>query len=213
MSNGWLKTAVFDLVLNLKVSKLKTNLQWTSVVYLVSLGDGVLDACCGLHVVRHGLIHRRGRSRGQDAMLENLRVASEAPLLGRKNRFLILQSPLHYELILGGAERPADKEHMDPISHWQASVRLSEYIKSASWFHSILCWGAYGSHFLFFFTSTVNLWIYTVPASHFGCLAWEENYSMVSDHIANETLNAFSCTKTPEGWQRSMGPYWFTNFW
>lgn len=73
---------------------------------LVSLGDGVLDACCGLHVVSHGLIHSWGWSRGQDTMLESLRVAREAPLLGRKNRFLILQSPLHYELILVRAERP-----------------------------------------------------------------------------------------------------------
>lgn len=73
---------------------------------LVSLGDGVLDACCGLHVVGHGLIHSWSRGRGQDTMLESLRVASEAPLLGRKNRFLILQTALHYELILVRAARP-----------------------------------------------------------------------------------------------------------
>ena len=78
--------------------------------YLVSLWDGVLDACCGLHVVRHGLIHSWGWGRGQDTMLESLGVASEAPLLGRKNRFLILQSPLHYELILVRAERPGNTE-------------------------------------------------------------------------------------------------------
>lgn len=130
---------VFDPVFTLKHSKLKTNLQWTSRAYLVSLGDGVLDACCGLHVVRHGLIHSWGWSRGQDTMLESLRVASEAPLLGRKNRFLILQSPLHYELILTRAERPGNKEHMDPISHWQISVKLSESIKSASLFYAIIC--------------------------------------------------------------------------
>lgn len=104
----------------------------TSGAYLVSLGDGVLDACCGLHVVRHGLIHSWGWSRGQDTMLESLGVASEAPLLGRKNRFLILQSPLHYELILVRAERPGDTEHMDLISHWQIFVKLSENIKSFS---------------------------------------------------------------------------------
>ena len=90
-------------------------MQWTGRAYLVSLGDGVLDACCGLHVVGHCLIHSRGRGRCQDPMLESLRVASEAPLLGRKNRFLILQSPLHYELILVRAERPADKKHMEII--------------------------------------------------------------------------------------------------
>lgn len=73
---------------------------------LVSLWDRVLDASCGLHVVRYGLIHSWGWSWGQDTMLESLCVASEAALLGRKNRFLILQSPLHYELILVRAERP-----------------------------------------------------------------------------------------------------------
>lgn len=101
-------------------------------MYLVSLGDGVLDACCGLHVVGYSLIHCRGWSRGQDTMLESLCVASEAPLLGRKNRFLILQSPLHCELILVRAERPGYEEHMDLISHWQISVKLSESIKSAA---------------------------------------------------------------------------------
>lgn len=77
-----------------------------SAAYLVSLGDGVLDAGGGLHVVRHSLIHSWGRSRGQDTVLERLCAASEAPLLGRKNCFLILQSPLHYELILVRAQRP-----------------------------------------------------------------------------------------------------------
>lgn len=91
-------------------------------MYLVSLGDRVLDTCCWLHVVRDGFIHGGGRSRGQDAMLKRLRVASEAPLLGRKNCFLILQSPLHYELILVRAQRPADKEHTDPFSRHQISA-------------------------------------------------------------------------------------------
>lgn len=94
-------------------------------MYLESLGDGVLDACCGLHVFGHGLIHSRSWSRGQDAMLESLCVASEAPLLGRKNRFLILQSPLHYELILERAERPGSRKHRDVISHRQ--IFLGDY--------------------------------------------------------------------------------------
>lgn len=74
---------------------------------LVSLRDGVLDAGCGLHVVRHSFINSWSRgSRGKDTMLESLRVTSKASLLGRKNRFLILQSPLHYELILVRTVRP-----------------------------------------------------------------------------------------------------------
>lgn len=46
-------------------------------------------------------------------MLEGLCTSSQAPLLlllGRKNCFLILQSPLHYELILERAERPEGGE-------------------------------------------------------------------------------------------------------
>lgn len=74
---------------------------------LVSLRDGVLNTGCGLHAVRHSFINSRGwGSRGKDAVLESLSVTSKAPLLGRKNSFLILQTPLHYELILVRTVRP-----------------------------------------------------------------------------------------------------------
>lgn len=74
---------------------------------LVTLRDGVLHSRRGLHTVGHSLINSRSRgSGGQDAMLEGLGVPRKAPLLGRKNRFLILQSPLHYELILVRTARP-----------------------------------------------------------------------------------------------------------
>lgn len=95
--------------------------------YLVSLGDRVLDTCCGLHAVRNGFIHSRGGSRGQDSMLKRFRVASEAPLLGRKNCFLILQSPLHYELILGRAKRPGDEEHTEP--RFTPTIGLFDFIQ------------------------------------------------------------------------------------
>lgn len=146
---------MFDLVLTPKHGELQKNRQRTSRAYLVSLGDGVLDTCCRLHVVRHGLIHSWGWSRGQDTMLESLSVASEAPLLGRKNRFLILQSPLHYELILIRAERPGDKEHMDLISHWQIFVKLSENIKSFS-FNNLL-----GNIWQSFFSPQLRIYGYT----------------------------------------------------
>lgn len=84
--------------------------------YLVSLWDGVLQlARSGLHAV--GVVHSLSWrwSRSQDSVLEGLCSSSQAPLLllllGRKNCFLILQSPLHYELILERAERPEEKEH------------------------------------------------------------------------------------------------------
>lgn len=97
--------------------RLTDNKSRLDIAYLIPLGNRVLDACCGLHGIRHGLIHSWGRSWGQDTMLESLRVASKASLLGRKNRFLILQSPLHYELILMRAEGPGNKEqHMNSIS-------------------------------------------------------------------------------------------------
>lgn len=79
-----------------------------STAYLVALWDRILDVACGrLHAVAHGLVC--GRRRGQDAVLESLRAAGEAPLLGRKYRFLFLQAPFHFELMLEGAERPADE--------------------------------------------------------------------------------------------------------
>ena len=67
--------------------------------YLVSLGYRVLDACGGLHVVCHSLVHWGW---GQNPVLEALRVCWEPTLLRRKDRFLILQTALHYELILRG---------------------------------------------------------------------------------------------------------------
>lgn len=80
-----------------------------NLCYLVSRGDGVLGASCGLHVVGQGFIHSwSSGGGGQHAMLERLRVASEPPLLRRKNRVLILQTPLHYELMLVRAARPGN---------------------------------------------------------------------------------------------------------
>ena len=70
---------------------------------------GILDARRGLHAVGRGLVHGRGRS--QHAVLEGLRTAREPPLLlvlGRKHSLLFLHTPLHYELMLEGAEGPGE---------------------------------------------------------------------------------------------------------
>lgn len=75
--------------------------------YLVSLGHRVLDACIGLHVVSHSLIHCW--CWGQNPVLEALSASWEPTLLRRKDRFLILQTALHYELIVRGAPRPAGR--------------------------------------------------------------------------------------------------------
>lgn len=69
-------------------------------VYLVALRHRVLYARGWRHVVGHSLVHRRRWS--QDPVLEALGASWEPALLCRKARVLIIQTPLHSELILGG---------------------------------------------------------------------------------------------------------------
>lgn len=94
--------------------------------YLVSLRDGVLQlARSGLHAVCVVRSLSWRRSRSKDPVLEGLCSCSQAPLLlllGRKNCFLILQSPLHYELILERAERPKKMK--------QSLVNAAQYLES-----------------------------------------------------------------------------------
>lgn len=73
-------------------------------VYLVALGYRVLDGRGWWHVIAHTLVHRWRWS--QNPVLEALCGSREPPLLRHKARVLIIQTPLHSELIVGGTQRP-----------------------------------------------------------------------------------------------------------
>lgn len=163
-------------------------------MYLVSLGDRVLDTCCWLHVVRNGFIHGRGRSRGQDTMLKRLRVASEAPLLGRKNCFLILQSPLHYELILVRAERPADEEHMTHF-HIIKSLPIGFLINFKH----------FGEDLTPFIKENPNKHVVAICSGH--CLTSQSNHHGSFDHVPNPIPSR--CTRLSANVKHSSR---FTNF-
>lgn len=80
-------------------------------LYLVALGERVLDAGGWLHVVCRCLYHSRSRGEGPvlEAVCNALNLGTTyLLLLGRKYRFLVLHTPLHCIRILKGATLDKD---------------------------------------------------------------------------------------------------------